>query len=134
VHIKSNFHFELKLYSLYVLLQALISAVANVFNEYLYKTDISVAKSYFQPLVKREPPGFNEQNTYLYFFTSSTSVIYLAIVSPQTFVTAKFFRGFGTNVLLIILLAGTLGIIVGLILKFQNVMVKIYVSVYNCCS
>jgi len=115
VHLKIPFKVHFELSALWVLLQAFISAVASVYNEFLYK----------RPEEKHST--INQQNTYLYSFTTFCSFFYLmATEGPAIFIPSNFFRGFAARVVVIVIVSICLGLSVSLILKHRNVIVKLY--------
>lgn len=115
VHIKIPFKVDIHLSALWVLLQAFISAVASVYNEFLYK----------RPEEKHNT--IHQQNTYLYIFTTFFSFFYvMGTEGPAIFLPANFFRGFSVRVVFIVFVSIALGISVSLILKHRNVIVKLY--------
>lgn len=115
VHVKPNFEFDIHLTALWVILQAFISAIAGVSNEYLYKDPAQKSAS------------INQQNIYFYSWGSFFTIVFLLITKgPSIFTPDEFFRGFSDMVFLIIILSITLGLSVSLILKHCNVIIKLY--------
>jgi len=115
VHVKIPFKIDLHLSALWVLLQAFISAVASVYNEFLYKRPEEKGNS------------INQQNTYLYIFTTFFSFFYvLGTEGPSIMLPSNFFRGFTVRVVVIVFVSMALGLSVSLILKHRNVIVKLY--------
>lgn len=115
VHMKPNFEFDIHLSALWVLLQAFISALASVANEYLYKDD------------RQRHADINQQNFWLYSFTTSFTALYLIMTEgPSIYAPQNFFRGYTVPVVAIILVSIVLGLAVSLILKHCNVIIKLY--------
>jgi len=115
VHLKIPFKIHFQLAALWVLLQAFISAVASVYNEFLYKRP------------EEKDSSINQQNCYLYVFTSICTFFYLlGTQGPLIFTVEQFFRGFTPRVVLIVFVSMALGLSVSLILKHRNVIVKLY--------
>eukprot|EP01006_Ploeotia_vitrea_P044525 TRINITY_DN66836_c11_g1_i1.p1 TRINITY_DN66836_c11_g1~~TRINITY_DN66836_c11_g1_i1.p1 ORF type:complete len:379 (+),score=194.35 TRINITY_DN66836_c11_g1_i1:36-1172(+) len=114
VHVKPDFSIHFHWGVMYVIAQAFLSAVAGVYNEYLLKKDLHL--------------NINEQNSYLYFYTTITSLVYLAIIDPSAYNHSKFFRGFDGSVVAIIMVQVGIGISVSMILKHLNIIVKLFAT------
>lgn len=115
VHIKENFEIEINPAIILVLSQAMVSAIASVYNEFLYKRpgerDMSI----------------NVQNFFLYLWTTICTGGYLAAKEgPSVFKPEFFFKGFNVTVWMIVLVSISLGISVALILKHRDVIVKLF--------
>eukprot|EP00466_Bigelowiella_natans_P008147 jgi/Bigna1/73894/fgenesh1_pg.26_\ len=98
--------FDINYTVVYVLLQSGLSAVASVVNERLLK----------------EPVPIYEQNTYLYVFSFLASALWFFGRKPMLILDpASAFKGFDTYTRLL----------VTLILKYTNVIVKVYAQAFH---
>jgi len=115
VHVKPNFEFDIHISALWVVLQAFISAIAGVANEYMYKDPAQKSANILQ------------QNAYFYSFGTFFATVYLLMTEgPSIFDPDNFFQGFNYRVVLIIFISVGLGLSVSLILKYTNVIIKLY--------
>lgn len=117
IHFKPDGSFELTfdMNVFLVLAQAFCSAVAGVYNEFLYKKpgagDVSI----------------NVQNLYLYTWTTLCTASYLvATEEPSVLRPSNYFAGFDFRVWMIVLVTVFLGISVSLILKHRDIIVKLF--------
>jgi drug/metabolite transporter (DMT)-like permease len=114
VHLRDGFAFVVDLAVLWVLAQAMVSAIASVYNEFLYKRP-------------RKAVSINVQNLYLYTFSTIFTAAYLvASEDVEIFKPENFFRGFSPIVVIIIVTTVMLGISVSLVLKHRDLVVKLY--------
>mmetsp|Transcript_13296 Transcript_13296/g.19886 ORF Transcript_13296/g.19886 Transcript_13296/m.19886 type:complete len:402 (-) Transcript_13296:118-1323(-) len=114
--ITPDLRFEIGFSAIYVFIQAGLSAVASVLNEALLK----------------QPVPINEQNTYLYTFSFLASLLWLGIEHPEMILDPTLiFNGWDFSVFCIALLAALIGMLVTLILKYSNVIVKVYAQAFH---
>ncbi|GAB5362172.1 hypothetical protein AAMO2058_000775400 [Amorphochlora amoebiformis] len=114
--ITPDLRFDVSIAVVYVFVQSGLSAVASVINEILLKTPVSI----------------NEQNTYLYTFSTLCSLIWLIGRRPEILWRPReAFTGFDLWVFAIAGLAAGIGLLVTLILKHTNVIVKVYAQAFH---
>jgi UDP-sugar transporter A1/2/3 len=98
----------------FMLLQASLSAVAGVYNEFLLKRDITM--------------DVNEQNFFMYTFALIFNLGWSLAINPSYYTTGKAFQNLNGVVLLIVVNGAVIGIVTSLILKYINVIVKAFAS------
>mmetsp|Transcript_30131 Transcript_30131/g.52971 ORF Transcript_30131/g.52971 Transcript_30131/m.52971 type:complete len:517 (+) Transcript_30131:130-1680(+) len=114
--ITPDLRFEVNYAMLFVFVQSGLSAVASVINEVLLK----------------KPVPINEQNTYLYSFSLLASAAWLCVRRPGIlFAPYMVFEGFDRMTYFIAVLAAMIGLLVTLILKHTNVIVKVYAQAFH---
>eukprot|EP01125_Pyxidicula_operculata_P004560 TRINITY_DN1717_c0_g2_i3.p2 TRINITY_DN1717_c0_g2~~TRINITY_DN1717_c0_g2_i3.p2 ORF type:complete len:333 (+),score=25.60 TRINITY_DN1717_c0_g2_i3:1172-2170(+) len=100
---------------LFLLAQCLFSSLSGVYNEYLFKKDVTM--------------DFNLQNVWLYGFNIVFNIMVVLYSEPQVLIPSNYFVGYDSIVcILIIILTAGGGFATAMILKFLNAIMKEYAS------
>lgn len=131
-----DLRFELDSNCPYVFVQSGLSAIASVMNEYLLKQkgrEQVHRDANRNDAVPVRTIGINEQNTYMYIFSCLASVAWAIYRSPHAVIQPRvFFHGFDQPLVMsIACLAAGIGMLVTVILKHTNVIVKVYAQAFH---
>ncbi|EPY29350.1 UDP-galactose translocator 1 [Strigomonas culicis] len=107
-------HLQVDGYIALMLGQALLSALAGVYNEYYLKEDMNLS--------------IHVQNFFMYFYGMIFNVVLGLLLNPSSFLSLRFDNLMNGQVALIVFFGASTGIAAAFILKFINVLVKAIAS------